>query len=84
MSTVKSLYIKAINCPSQQIKIENTSLAEIAPAPSEPGDKLSIDEEAVSLLQMNRQKIINEIQNQFKGRVFLTTVSQIFIIKNMM
>lgn len=54
------------NC-SQQVhfllrkgQTSHTSLTEIAPAPSEPGDKLSMDEEAISLLQIKRQLSINE------------------------
>lgn len=41
-------------------KTPHTSLTEIAPAPSEPGDKLSMDEEAISLLQIKKQLSINE------------------------
>lgn len=37
--------------------IINTSLGDEEPAPSKPGDKLSIDEEAISILQAEKNLI---------------------------
>lgn len=42
------------------MNIQNTSLTDSMPAPSEPGDTLSSDDEAVSLLQIDRQMHLSQ------------------------
>lgn len=62
------LLSKISNCPN----LLHTSLDETAPAPSEPGDKLSTEEEAVSLLQMQKRK---HTQHNVRGQVSLVICS---------